>query len=64
MLIVDPPFLVYRYLEGRDLSLLENVQAPDVDARMDMFIAECGLEVQTGLVHAYFTNITNYTGAG
>jgi hypothetical protein len=31
---------------------------------MDMFIAECGLEVRTGLVHAYFTNITNYTGAG
>jgi len=64
MLIIDPPFLVYRYVEGRDLSLLENVQAPDVDARMDLFIAECGLEVRTGLVHAYFTNITNYTGAG
>lgn len=64
MLIVDPPFLVYRYLEGRDLSLLENVQAPDVDARMDLFIAECGLEVRTGLVHAYFTNITNYAGSG
>ena len=64
MLIVDPPFLVYRYVEGRDLSLLENVQAPDVDARMDLFIAECGLEVRTGLVHAYFTNITNYVGTG
>ena len=62
ILIVDPPYLVYRYLRGRDLSLIENVQQPDVDARQDLFIAECGLEALLPQANAYVTNVTNYTG--
>lgn len=62
MLIIDTQYLVYRYLEGRDTQLLENVQLPDEDARKDMFLTEAGLEVQAGQVHAYIRNFSNVTG--
>ena len=47
-LILDLPGLRYRYLNGRDLTRIPDVQLPDEDIKKDMFIAECGLEVNHG----------------
>lgn len=62
MLIIDTQYLRYRYLEGRDTQLIENVQLPDEDAIKDMFLTEAGLEVQHGKVHAYIKNFNTYSG--
>ncbi len=62
MLIIDTQYLVYRYLEGRDTQLIENVQTPDQDVRKDYFLTEAGLEVQHGLVHYWISNFNSYTG--
>jgi len=53
MVIVDFPFLVYRYLEGRDTQLLENRQAVDADSVKHEYLTECGLELLQDKVHAY-----------
>lgn len=55
MVIVDFPYLVYRYLEGRDTSLLENRQAVDADSVKHEYLTECGLELLQDKVHAYIT---------
>jgi hypothetical protein len=56
MLIVDFPFLSYRYLEGRDTQMLENRQAPDLDATLSEYMTECGLELLQDKTHAYIKN--------
>ena len=56
MVIVDFPYLSYRYLEGRDTQLLENRQAPDLDAQLNEYLTECGLELIQDKVHAYIKN--------
>jgi hypothetical protein len=53
MIIVDFPYLSYRYLEGRDTQLLENRQAPDADSIKSEYLTECGLELIQDKVHAY-----------
>tara|TARA_B100001029_G_C15063395_1_gene460768 strand:+ start:5323 stop:6513 length:1191 start_codon:yes stop_codon:yes gene_type:complete len=53
MVIVDFPYLSYRYLEGRDTSLLENRQLPDADSVKHEYLTECGLELLQDKVHAY-----------
>lgn len=53
MVIVDFPYLTYRYLEGRDTSLLENRQSPDADSVKHEYLTECGLELLQDKVHAY-----------
>ena len=53
MVIVDFPFLVYRFLEGRDTQLLENRQAVDADSVKHEYLTECGLELLQDKVHAY-----------
>ena len=53
MIIVDFPYLSYRYLEGRDTQLLENRQAPDADSIKSEYLTECGLEIIQDKVHAY-----------
>lgn len=53
MIIVDFPYLNYRYLEGRDTQLLENRQAPDADSVKHEYLTECGLELLQDKVHAY-----------
>ena len=55
MVIVDFPYLVYRYLEGRDTQLLENRQAVDADSIKSEYLTECGLELLQDKVHAYIT---------
>lgn len=53
MVIVDFPYLNYRYLEGRDTQLLENRQAPDADSVKHEYLTECGLELLQDKVHCY-----------
>lgn len=56
MVVVDFPYLSYRYLEGRDTQLLENRQAPDLDATLNEYLTECGLELLQDKTHAYIKN--------
>ena len=56
MIIVDFPYLSYRYLEGRDTQLLENRQAPDADSIKSEYLTECGLELLQDKVHSYIKN--------
>jgi hypothetical protein len=58
MVIVDFPYMVYRYLDGRDTSLLENRQSNDADSQKDEYLTECGLELLQDQVHAYIKNWT------
>lgn len=53
MVIVDFPYLAYRYLEGRDTQLLEDRQLPDADSVKHEYLTECGLELIQDQVHAY-----------
>ena len=53
MIIIDFPYLTYRYLEGRDTQLLENRQSPDADSVKHEYLTECGLELMQDKVHAY-----------
>ena len=56
MVVIDFPYLTYRYLEGRDTQLLENRQSPDADAVKHEYLTECGLELLQDKVHAYIKN--------
>lgn len=56
MVIIDFPYLSYRYLEGRDTQLLENRQAPDADSTKHEYLTECGLEMLQDKVHSYIKN--------
>lgn len=53
MVIVDFPYLNYRYLDGRDTQLLENRQSPGADSVTHEYLTECGLELTQDKVHAY-----------
>lgn len=59
MIIVDFPYLVYRYLEGRDTQLLENRQGPGDDSVKHEYLTECGLELLQDKVHAYIKGWTS-----
>jgi flagellar hook-basal body complex protein FliE len=54
--IVDFPYLKYRYMEGRDTSLLRDRQSPDADAVKHEYLTECGLELLQDKVHTYIKN--------
>lgn len=56
MVIVDFPYVAYRYLEGRDTQLLENRQSPGVDGETHEYMTECGLELLQDKVHAVIKN--------
>lgn len=53
MVIIDFPYLVFRYLEGRDTQLLENRQNNDEDSTKHEYLSECGLELLQDKVHTY-----------
>jgi hypothetical protein len=55
-IIIDFPFLKYRYMEGRDTQLLRDRQAADVDAVKHEYLSECGLELMQDKVHTYIKN--------
>ena len=49
--VVDPKFVVYRYLRGRDTDYKENRQNPGDDARKDEWLTEAGYELQHENAH-------------
>ena len=57
--IIDFPYLKYRYMEGRDTQLLRDRQAADADAVKHEYLSECGLELMQDKVHTYIKNWTN-----
>jgi hypothetical protein len=56
MVIVDFPYLKYRFLEGRDTQLIENLQASDADQVKHQYLTECGLELTQSRVHTVIRN--------
>ncbi len=56
MIILDMPHLKYRYLEGRDTSLVRDVQNNDFDGVKHMYMTECGLEMTHSKVHHVIKN--------
>lgn len=54
--IIDFPYLKYRYMEGRDTSLLRDRQSADEDAVKHEYLTECGLEMMQDKVHTYVKN--------
>lgn len=58
MVIIDLPWMRYRYLKGRDTQLLKGRQAPDEDAVKHEYLTECGLELMQDKVHAHIKNWT------
>jgi len=51
MVIVDLPYIKYRYMKGRDTKLQKNIQTPDFDGVKHQYMTECGLELTQGKVH-------------
>lgn len=56
MVIVDLPYLKYRYLDGRDTQLLKDRQGNDEDLRKHEYLTECGLELLQDKVHTVIRN--------
>ena len=54
--ILDFPYLSYRYLEGRDTQLLRDRQANDSDQVKHEYLTESGLEMLQDKVHAVIKN--------
>lgn len=61
-IVVDPEYLGYRFVKGRDTELLRNRQNPGDDRVIDEYLAEVGLEVMHEETHAVFKNMTAYSG--
>lgn len=58
MIIIDFPHLKYRYLEGRDTTLLRDRQTNDADQIKHEYLTECGLEMTQSKTHTYIKNWT------
>lgn len=56
MVIIDFPYLRYRYLDGRDTNLYENRQGNGQDGVIHEYITECGLELTQDKVHSVIKN--------
>jgi hypothetical protein len=56
MVVIDFPYLRYRYLDGRDTQLLENRQNNDEDLVKHEYLTECGLELLQSKPHALIKN--------
>jgi hypothetical protein len=54
--VLDMPHLKYRYLEGRDTSLVRDIQGNDFDGVKHMYMTECGLEMTHSKVHHVIKN--------
>ncbi len=59
-LFLDMNNLVYRYLDGRDVTLLKNRQPNDADYRKDEWLGEIGLEVRFPEANMYLQNVQDY----
>ena len=56
MVLLDLPYLNYRYMKGRDTQLKREVQAKDTDGAEHFYQTECGLEMTQGKVHTIIKN--------
>jgi len=56
MVIIDFPYLKYRYMENRDTKLLENIETPGEDISKHAYQTECGLELTQSKVHTLIKN--------
>ena len=56
MIILDLPFLKYKYMQNRDTTLQRNIQPNDADYVKHMYLSECGLEMTQAKVHHYIKN--------
>ena len=56
VVIIDFPYISYRYLQGRDTTHLENRQSPGADSVTHEYLTECGLELIQDKVHSYIKN--------
>jgi len=54
--ILDMPYIKYRYMEGRDTSLLRDRQNASDDSVLHEYLTECGLELLQDKVHTYIKN--------
>ena len=61
MLIIDLPFIKYRYID--DLMYLEHRQNPGEDAQKNEFLAECGFELHFPQTHGVIRNLAAATPA-
>ncbi len=52
-IMLDFPYLKYRYMEERDTALLENRQGNGEDRKKSEYMTECGLELMQDKVHHY-----------
>jgi hypothetical protein len=52
MIILDMAELKYRYMQGRDTTLLRNIEENDFDGVKHLYMTECGLEMTQAKVHA------------
>lgn len=59
-LFLDLPNLRYRYVDGRDTTLLKNRQSPDFDGRKDEWLSEAGVELRFPESHMYLQNVRDY----
>lgn len=57
-IIIDLPYLKYRYMDGRDTNLVRDVQTPDFDGSKHYYRTECGLELTQSKVHSVIKNWT------
>jgi len=55
-IVLDLPYLKYRYMEGRDTNLRRDIQAPDSDGTEHYYLTECGLELLQGKPHSVIKN--------
>jgi hypothetical protein len=51
MIVLDMAELKYRHMQGRDTSLIRNIEAPDFDGVKHMYQTEAGLEMTQAKVH-------------
>jgi len=63
MLIVDPGYLKYRYVDGRDTELLANRQPNNADYREDEWLTEAGLELRFPEAFMFIQNVTTASQA-
>lgn len=58
MVILDFPYIKYRYMKGRDTHIERDIQLPGEDQKKHQYLTECGLELLQDKVHAVIKNWT------
>jgi hypothetical protein len=61
LLILDIQNIKYRYIQGRDTTLLKNRQNNGDDFRRDEWLTECGVEARFPESNMFIQNILSYT---